>query len=355
MNMLKYLLFLPFLINCFISCSSKNKKSRQPVTKISISPVKRKIISGEQLTIDVKTRLKNGTLNKSTLYLDERPIHTSDKAEYTIQLSTDTLKVGSHQIKVIAVKEDGLQGTNFKPFILNSNINPKLLKYKVEKTLWHDHNHFTQGLEIEDGYMYESTGENGKSGIFKYKIGQKKVLKSVPLPEQYFGEGITIFNDKIYQVTYHAKKGFVYNLDNFAKVDSFAYANREGWGLTHNSHQIIMSDGSHKLTYFDPATMKKVKELQVYDNKGPVLQLNELEYIDGYIWANIWMSDVIVKIDPKTGKVVAKLYLMDLPVNISADDTERNVLNGIAWDKKAKKMYITGKLWKEMFQIKVIE
>lgn len=355
MNMLKYLLFLPILIYCFISCSSKNKKSRQPVTKISISATKQKIVSGQELTIKINTRLKNGTLDKSELYIDDKLISSTDKIQYTFNLLTDTFKVGNHQVKVIATKKDGVKGVNFKSFVINSDIKPKKLKYKVEQTLFHNSTHFTQGLEIKNGFMYESTGENGKSGIFKTKIGQKKILKSVNLPNRYFGEGITIFNDKIYQVTYHSKKGFIYNLNTFAKVDSFTYANREGWGLTHNSKHLIMSDGSHKLTFFNPESMKKEKELQVLDDKGPVLQLNELEYIDGYIWANIWMSDVIVKIDEQTGKVVAKLYLMDLPVNISANDAERNVLNGIAWDKQTKKMYVTGKLWKEIFQIKVLE
>ncbi len=175
------------------------------------------------------------------------------------------------------------------------------------------------------------------------------------LEDQYFGEGITIFNDKIYQVTYHAQKGFIYDLDTFEKVDSFSYSNEEGWGLTHNNQQLIMSDGTEYLFFLDPNTLKVEHKIPVYDNLSPVTYLNELEYQDGYIFANIWTTNYIVKIDAETGKVVARINMEGLLPSTLNPSQRIDVLNGIAIDESNDKMYVTGKLWPTIFEVKLVK
>jgi len=201
--------------------------------------------------------------------------------------------------------------------------------------------------------MYESTGENGKSALLKNNIKTGKTLQSVKLADRYFGEGITIFNDKIFQLTYKTKVGFIYKLETMALVDSFHFESAEGWGMTHDEKYLIMDDGTNILTYLDPITCKSVKKVQVYDDKDPVLYINELEYSDSFIYANLWTTNIIVKIDPKTGKVLSKI---DLDGILSMNSGKQvDVLNGIAIDPVTKKIYVTGKLYSKLFEIKLIK
>jgi glutaminyl-peptide cyclotransferase len=202
--------------------------------------------------------------------------------------------------------------------------------------------------------MYESVGENGKSALLKTNLKTGKILQSVKLADRYFGEGITIFNDRIFQLTYKTKVGFIYELDNMALVDSFHFESAEGWGMTHDENYLIMDDGTNNLIYLDPKTCKIVKKVQVYDDKNPIMYLNELEYSDGYIYANVWTTNLIVKIDPKTGKLLAKIDLDGILLN-SNTDKQVDVLNGIAINSVTKKMYVTGKLYSKLFEIKLIK
>ena len=174
------------------------------------------------------------------------------------------------------------------------------------------------------------------------------------LADKYFGEGITIFNNRIFQLTYKTQVGFVYNLENMALVDSFRFESAEGWGMTHDDKNLIMDDGTNVLTYLNPTTYKIVKRLQVYDNLNPLVYLNELEYSDGFIYANVWTTDMIVKIDPKTGKVLSKINLEGI-LTMSNSTKQVDVLNGIAIDPVTKKMYVTGKLFPKLFEIKLIK
>jgi glutaminyl-peptide cyclotransferase len=188
----------------------------------------------------------------------------------------------------------------------------------------------------------------------KLELNSGKILKTVKLDKQYFGEGITIFGDKIYQLTYKNQIGFVYQLNTMARIDSFRFESKEGWGTTHDDKSLIMSDGSNVLTYLDPETLKPVRKLQVYDDKNAMVFLNELEFSVGAIYANIWGTFVIVKIDPNTGKVLSKIDL-DGILNLSNQTDHVDVLNGIAIDPDTKKMYVTGKLYPKLFEIKPVK
>lgn len=195
---------------------------------------------------------------------------------------------------------------------------------------------------------------NGKSAIYKTNLSTGKVLQTKKLADQYFGEGITILKNRIFQLTYKTKIAFVYNLENLTTIDSFHFESKEGWGLTNDDKYLIMSDGTNLLTFIDPNSYKTVKKIQVYNNKEAVLYLNELEYSDGFIYANVWSTNFIVKIDPQTGKVLQKI---DLDGILSMTNTSKqvDVLNGIAIEPQSKKFCVTGKYYPAIFEIKLIK
>ncbi|MGB7285022.1 MAG: glutaminyl-peptide cyclotransferase [Candidatus Acidiferrum sp.] len=227
-----------------------------------------------------------------------------------------------------------------------------VLSVTVVKTFPHDPKAFTQGLEYYDGFLYESTGLQGNSSLRKVAIDTGKVLRSVLLSTRYFGEGLTIFHGKIYQLTWLSKTGFIYGLLSFRKTGEFHYES-EGWGLTHDDQSLILSDGSNQLQFIDPATFQVQRRLEVYAGREAVANLNELEYINGQIYANVWHSTRIARIDPRTGQVLAWLDLQ----KISAEEQHgpEEVLNGIAYDRAGQRLFVTGKDWPNLFQIKIEE
>ena len=225
-----------------------------------------------------------------------------------------------------------------------------VLSATVVKSYKHDPKAFTQGLEFYDGHLYESTGRSGQSTLRKVALETGQVLQQVGLPPQYFGEGLTIFRGKVYQLTWLTKVGFIYDLRSFKKLGEFHYE-MEGWGLTHDDTSLILSDGSNKLQYIDPVSFAMTKTLEVYAGNEAVTNLNELEYIDGEIYANIWHSPRIARIDPKSGQVVAWIDLKSLAAK--EQDGPEDVLNGIAYDARGKRLFVTGKDWPELLEIRV--
>jgi glutamine cyclotransferase len=220
----------------------------------------------------------------------------------------------------------------------------------VVKIYPHDPHAFTQGLEFFDGYLYESTGRQRQSTLRQVAVETGKVVKSVRLPDVSFGEGLTVFRGKIYQLTWLDKTGFTYDLRTFRKLGKFPY-NTEGWGLTHDDASLILSDGTNRLQYIDPTSFQVTKTLEVFAGPEAVTNLNELEFIRGEIWANIWHSDRIARIDPKSGQVTA---WVDLTAIAEKDSHEQeDVLNGIAWDSARQRLFVTGKNWSKLYEIKV--
>jgi glutaminyl-peptide cyclotransferase len=223
--------------------------------------------------------------------------------------------------------------------------------YEVVRSYPHDRAAFTQGLLVRDGFFYESTGLNGKSGIRKVKIDTGEVLQIKPLSAQYFGEGITDWKSSIIQITWQSEIGFVYDLNTFEQKKTWTYKG-EGWGLTHDDTQVIMSDGTSSLRFLDPETLKETRRVTVRDARGPVTQLNEIEYIKGEIYANVWQTDRIARISPKDGQVTGWIDLAGL-----LPPAERNpdgVLNGIAYDAAGDRLFVTGKLWPRVFEIRLV-
>ena len=227
--------------------------------------------------------------------------------------------------------------------------------FAVVKRYPHDPQAFTQGLVFHDGSLYEGTGLYDRSSLRKVRLEDGVVLDQVLLEQEYFGEGITILGDHIVQLTWRENKGFVYDLETLEKTETFDYAG-EGWGLTTDGTYLIMSDGSHVLTYLDSETFQPVRHLEVRGEAGPVRNLNELEYIPGdkgEIFANVWFDDRICRIDPETGTVLGWIDLRDLCEEERALRGGEDVLNGIAYDAANDRLFVTGKLWRNVYEIEL--
>ena len=228
-----------------------------------------------------------------------------------------------------------------------------LYKAEILETFNHNSDYFTEGFEIHDGFIYEGTGLNGKSAVRKWNLKTGEIIKSVDIDDKYFGEGITVFKDKIYQLTWTSGQCFVYDAKTFKNIKTYKYFG-EGWGLTNDGKNLIMSDGTNMLKIIDPDKFSTINTISVTDNNVPINNLNELEYIDGEVWANIWMQNKIAVINPENGNVVKWIDLSELLATLEPNE-KADVLNGIAFDKQSKKIYLTGKNWKNVFSVKIVK
>lgn len=225
--------------------------------------------------------------------------------------------------------------------------------YQVLNTYPHDQSAFTEGLVFEDGVLYEGTGLYECSNLRRVELETGKVLQIRELPNQYFGEGITIYKNKIIQLTWKSNLGLVYDKSNFELLQEFNYPT-EGWGITYDGNCLIMSDGTSTLHFLDPETFEEIRQIEVYENDVPVTKINELEYVQGEIFANIWLTDRIARINPLTGQVTGWI---DLKGILSPEDCSEkvDVLNGIAYDTKNNRLFVTGKFWPKLFEIELIK
>jgi glutamine cyclotransferase len=224
--------------------------------------------------------------------------------------------------------------------------------YRVIRSTPHDRQAFTQGLFYADGCLYEGTGLHGRSSLRKVDLASGRVLKEIRLAPSYFGEGITALGDRIVQVTWQSRVGFVYDKKSLRLMKQLTYSH-EGWGITHDGKRLIMSDGTPILHLLDPTDFHETATLSVFDERGPVAGLNELEYVQGAIHANVWPTDHIVVIDPGTGRVTARIDLKGLLNPIDAPGAD--VLNGIAYDAGGDRLFVTGKLWPKVFELKIVK
>ena len=231
---------------------------------------------------------------------------------------------------------------------------PPQYGYRVVKTYPHDNSAFTQGLEYRDGFLYEGTGWVGRSSVRKVDLATGRVVQKYDLPQPFFGEGITVLNGQIFEITYTTQTGFVYDKASFDRGPrrNFSYPG-EGWGLTNDGKQIYMSDGSSQIRVWDPATLQESRRITVKDGAQPITDLNELEFVRGEIFANVWHQDRIARISPADGKVLGWIDLADILPKSERPDPEA-VLNGIAYDATGDRLFVTGKLWPKIFEIKLV-
>jgi len=224
--------------------------------------------------------------------------------------------------------------------------------FKVAHVFPHDPAAFTQGLFYHDGFLYEGTGLNGRSSLRKVRLETGEVLAKMDLPQEFFGEGIALLKNEIVQLTWQSQTGFVYNLSNLHQLRRFSYRG-EGWGLTSNGADFFMSDGSSEIRVLDGATLREKRLVRVRDGGLPVTQLNELEFVEGEIFANVWQTDRIARISPRTGRVVGWIDLTGLLSSVYKRESGA-VLNGIAYDAAKKRLFVTGKLWPSVFEIQLV-
>ncbi len=229
--------------------------------------------------------------------------------------------------------------------------------YSIVETYPHDTGSFTEGLWYQGGFIYESSGSgNGPdyvSTLRKVDLATGKVLQEYTLPIQYFGEGIAIVNDTIIQLTYTTNIGFIYDKDNFTVLGNFTYPT-EGWGLTYNGEELIMSDGSDHLYFLNSTTFQRIGEVEVYDGNKTIDMINSLAYINNEVYANIWLTNKIAIINPETGQVKAWIDLSGLPASVASQTNINAVLNGIAYDQQSNRLFVTGKDWASLYQIKLV-
>ena len=357
-------IFITLILTWAISCSGKPKKIEDP-TEVLAPAVNEdreliKMISpdenaGFKLNESIKVILglnNKITPDSVTVSFDSRKVATLKSApwEYTIP-SEFTVTTGRKSLKIIPYS-----GTRqYKPItrfmIIYSDVVPEKYRYKLVHTYPHDSDAFTQGLIYDKGILYEGTGQETGSSLRAVELETGKVLRQHNLDASLFGEGITLYGDKIYQVTWENKVGFVYNKTTFDVINKIYYPT-QGWGLTTIGDRIVMSDGTNVLYFYEPEMFTVISRIEVYDNRNKIDSLNELEYIDGEIWANIWMSEKIARIDPETGKV--KGYIDLKGILPEADKKpETDVLNGIAYDQERNRIFVTGKKWPKLFEIKI--
>ena len=314
----------------------------------------KKVQTNQNLTISV--REKDEKPIKSVQFSIDNEKISSEGNSATINISE--YRLGKHQITALVFYEDKTEKIT-KPVYFLADSAPDVYTYKIINTYPHDSKAYTQGLEYHNGYLYEGTGRNGTSWVRKVDLKTGKVLKQVDLDKEYFGEGITIFNNKIHQLTWRAGKGIVYNIDSFEKEKEFKYTKSlEGWGLTNNGEKLIKTDGTERIWFLNPETHLEESYIEAYTNKRKVEKLNELEYINGLIYANVWQQNSILVVNPKNGKVEGVANLNSLKAEISKYqnlDDQDEVLNGIAFDKENNRLFVTGKHWSKLYEIELIK
>jgi glutamine cyclotransferase len=229
---------------------------------------------------------------------------------------------------------------------------PAEYTYEIVRAFPHDRTAFTQGLEYHEGFLYEGTGLHGRSSLRKVELETGQVVQRVDLDSEFFGEGITLVGNEIVQLTYQSQTGFVYGLNDFHLRRRFSYSG-EGWGLATDGREVFMSDGTAEIRVLDPRTLAEKRRVRVHDGSNPIAQLNELEYVDGEIFANVWQTDRIARISPRSGEVAGWIDLAGLLSPMYRTGSV-DVLNGIAYDPARKRLFVTGKLWPSVFQIRLL-
>jgi glutaminyl-peptide cyclotransferase len=314
----------------------------------------KKAILNESVTVKL-TEKNSKPIDKIQFYVNGKEIASNGN---TATVNTADLGVGKHAINALAFfngktkKENGV-------IEVFANIKPEIYKYKIINEYPHDKKAYTQGLEYYNGFLYETTGRRGQSTLRKVALKTGKVLQKIALDNEYFGEGMTIVNNKIIWLTWQNNKGFVYDLETFELEKEFAYnKSKEGWGLTHSETELIKSDGSNKIWFLDPVTLKEKRAIQIYTNDRSVNDLNELELVNGKIYANKYQKNTIAIIDAKTGIVEGLGDLRGLEKEMTKTQkllANDEVLNGIAYDAKNNRLFVTGKNWSKLFEIVLIK
>lgn len=304
---------------------------------------------GKEETMEITINAKN--IASMEVLLDGKSLQIWNAPKSNQKLTFVGDKVGTYSFDLLIKTTDGKDFIDSRSIRILSDIEPRLMQANIVKTYPHNTESYTQGLEFDGNELYESTGLNGKSRIQQVELETGKMLRKLQLDGTYFGEGLTIVNDKIYQLTWQSGRCFTYNFSgNFELTGDMSYVG-EGWGLCHDDKNIIMSNGTEFIVFRNPSNFVEVRRIQVYNDRGAITQLNELEYIDGKIYANVYQTNIVVVIDPETGRVVEQISCDKLYVEGRGMG---DVLNGIARHPSGK-VYMTGKNWPKLFEVNFTE
>lgn len=346
---------IPVIVLSLLLSACNNNSKPEYIKSIQIRTPGQSTLwkSESNIPITIVKRKKNINIDSVEIFLNKNKINTLYEKIFSTSIHIPKDKIGAMQIKAIAHHSKSKKGICHMNIEVLPNKEPVKYTYELVNTFTHDTSHFTQGIFLHNNILYESTGRRGKSYIYKLNYQKNKVLLSKKLPNKLFGEGITKYKNKIFQLSWQNKKGIVYDIKTFNKLSEFSYK-IEGWGITTVKDQLVMSDGTNKLYFLDPNDFNISKTINVYSNYGKVTYINELEYINNHIYANILGNNIIVKINPNTGIVEGIIDLNPLCDKLKIEDRE-NVLNGIAYNKKNNSLLVTGKRWPHIFEIKVIE
>ncbi|MCF7560004.1 glutaminyl-peptide cyclotransferase [Sabulilitoribacter multivorans] len=343
MNTFKYLTII-LLSVLLVSCGSNSGQKKSDFSIIT-NAIKGNISINETLKLSLENK-KNHAIDSVLYLLNGKKISEST--------SLKDFKLGKQTIEATVYFNNENQVTTSVITILNNEI-PKVYTYKIINEYPHDITSYTQGIEFFNDTLYESTGQYKESKLRKMNYKTGEVIKNIDLADEYFGEGLTILNNKVYQLTWQKGTGFVYDVNTFEKLSSFKYGNsKEGWGLCNNDTTLFKSDGTEKIWLLNPETLVEEDFIQVYTNKGKIVGINEMEWIEGKIYSNRYQKDGVAIINPKNGAVVGVIDFSPLKKLVTQHEG-LDVLNGIAYNPKTKTIFVTGKRWDKLFEVEVVE
>jgi glutaminyl-peptide cyclotransferase len=350
MKLLKHPFFCILLYAFIIASCKSNTPQQQPTSTFTYPEAGTLVAAGKSIYLKVK--FAGNALDSVQYFIDSTKI-VSKTDTLATSLNTQNTVLGNRLIIAKIFRKGQPQETIATNVVVGSAKVTANYGFKIVNTYPHDTASYTEGLEYHDGFLYESDGEYGASSLRKTNI-KGTVLQKTDLAAKYFGEGITVINNKIIQLTYKEGIGLVYDKKTLQLLSTFAYNHTlEGWGLAYDGKTIYNTDGSNKIYKLNNTTYQSQGYIEVYDDKGPVTQLNELEWVNGKLYANIYTSDLVAIINPATGEVEAYINLITLPKG-TLQDENNDVLNGIAYDNQGKRLFVTGKKWPKLFEISVL-
>ena len=347
----KFNLLLLFILNfLFFSCGSNNGNKKSDFS-LKIGENKSQFQINESLKASI-VNSKNRSIDSVSFFMGDEYLKSSKTGDFDMSLENTLL--GKQTLKAVVYSEESTDTVSEDVKILNTS-SPTLYTYEIVGTYPHDITSYTQGLEFHGDTLYESIGQYGRSKLRKLDLETGKVLKEIKLDDQYFAEGITILGDKLYQLTWQEGEGFIYDLDTFEKTGTFGYnQSKEGWGLCNNGEKIFKSDGTEKIWILDPETLAEKSYLQPSTNKSTYEKFNELEWVNGKIYANTYQRDGVAIINPENGAIEGLVNFKDLRNKVTQHD-KLDVLNGIAYNPNTDRLYVTGKNWDKIFEVKIME
>lgn len=346
MRLLQYSTFILSIFLIATSCSGKSYRFKLNTSQ--------KTTLGDKASITLE-QVSGEKVDSIHIYVDDKKLATDN---YSATLNTANLGVGKHAVTALAFYPGKVKKVNNYIEVFSNKV-PELYSYKIVNEYPHDKKAYTQGLEFHNDFLYETTGRRGESWLRKVDYKTGKVLQQKDLSNKYFGEGMTIFNDSIFWLTWQAGIGLIYNLNDFEQKGEFKYnKSLQGWGLTHNDKFLIKSDGTSKIWFLNPETQKENHSIQAYTNKVALEKLNELEWVNGKIYANYWQKPLIAIINPDNGIVEGIINLTGLVKEMKKTQQlvdEDDVLNGIAYHAKENRLFVTGKHWSKLFEIELVK